>query len=195
MAQGHSKKKKNKRGNLPDYKADNQFTFLTPQAPTNRKMTLDLDSHPDLKSLLLSDIKEVNTDFGIEHDYGNKEYKLKLCDVNDERIEGLVTQMKFRLEEGRGECFYQIGVEDNGNPLGLPQEELEVSVDTVKKVVEKLNATATVIKLYKGKMGLIAEIMVKQKKDLIKNDKLEIKIGLLGEEGSGKSTLVSLSLK
>jgi GTPase len=194
MAQGQSKKKKSKANNLGNYnseKSDN--LFFTPQAPTNRKMTLDC--HPDLKSLLLTDIKEVNSDFGIEHDYGNKEYKLKLCDVDDERIEGLVTQMKFRLEEGRGECFYQIGVEDNGNPLGLPQEELEVSVDTLKKVVEKLNATATVIKLYKGKMGLIAEVMVKQKKDSIKNDKLEIKIGLLGEEGSGKSTLVTSKLK
>jgi GTPase len=150
-------------------------------------MTMD-----DLSSFLLSDIKEVKSDYEIEYDYGNKEYKLKLCDVNDERIEGLVTQMKFRLEEGGGECFYEIGVEDNGNPLGLPKDELELSVETLKKIVEKLDATATVTNLHKGKVGLIAEVMIKQKEKLVKNDKLEIKIGLLGEESSGKSTLIGV---
>ena len=41
------------------------------------------------------------------------------------RIEELTTQMKFRIEEGNGECYYEIGVEDNGNPLGISKEELE----------------------------------------------------------------------
>ena len=158
-------------------------------------MTLDCDTptqprSSNLNSFLLSDIKEMKNDYDIEYDYGNKEYKLKLCDVDSERLEGLATQMKFRLEEGGGECFYQIGVEDNGNPLGLPKYELEDSIDTLNKIVEKLNATATVTNLHKGKMGLIAEVMIKQSEETVNNDKLEIKIGLLGEEGSGKSTLV-----
>ena len=37
--------------------------------------------------------------------------------------------MKFRIEEGNGECYYEIGVEDNGNPLGISKEELEISVN------------------------------------------------------------------
>ena len=36
--------------------------------------------------------------------------------------------MKFRLQEGRGECLYEIGVEDNGNNLGLSQTELVTSL-------------------------------------------------------------------
>jgi elongation factor 1-alpha len=150
---------------------------------------MTIDCRSDIEKFLLDDIEEVKNDYEIEYDYGNKEYKLKLCDVREERLEGLVTQMKFRLEEGGGECFYEIGVEDNGNPLGLTKEELETSVCTLKKVVEKLDATATVTKLHKGKKGLIAEVMIKRREEVYK-DKLEIKIGLMGEEGSGKSTLV-----
>jgi elongation factor 1-alpha len=127
--------------------------------------------------------------FDIEYDYGNIEYKLKLCGLNNERIEELVTQMKFRLDEGNGECFYEIGVEDNGNPLGISMEELEMSVEALQKIVSKLDATANVVKLHKGNVGLIAEVFIKKKEEVFR-DKLEIKIGLLGDGSSGKSTLV-----
>lgn len=157
-----------------------------------QKRKMSLDGEMSLRGLKLSDITEVKKDFDIEYDYGNREYKLKLCDIDEERIEELVTQMKFRLEEGGGECFYQLGVEDNGNPLGLPIEELELSVENLRRIVEKLDASANITKLHKGKMGFIAEVIIKQIDDSVCNDKLEIKVGLLGEEGSGKSTLVNL---
>lgn len=53
----------------------------------------------------------------IECDYGNIEYKLKLVNITDERIEELVTQMKFRIQEGGGENFYEIEVEVMEIPL------------------------------------------------------------------------------
>jgi elongation factor 1-alpha len=145
----------------------------------------------DLK-IKLSNISQIYKERDIEYDYGNREYKLKICDLTDQRIEELATQMKFRLEEGSGECFYEIGVEDNGNPLGLPLEDLEQSIENIKIISSKLNAKADILKIHQGKSGLIAEIIVKNKED-IQRDKIEIKIGLLGEEGSGKSTLVSLN--
>ncbi len=158
--------------------------------PLVQKRKMSLDNELSLRGMKLTDITEVKNDFEIEYDYGNREYKLKLCDVDQERIEELVTQMKFRLEEGGGVCFYQIGVEDNGNPLGLTREELELSVENLKRIVEKLNASANITKLHKGKVGFIAEVIIKRNEEIPCNDKLEIKVGLLGEEGSGKSTLV-----
>jgi len=59
-----------------------------------------------------------------EDDYGNVEYKLKLVHPNQERIEQLTTQMKFRLQEGNGEAKYVIGVEDDGTPKGLSFQEM-----------------------------------------------------------------------
>jgi hypothetical protein len=44
-----------------------------------------------------------------EAEEGNVEFKLMLTDTSPSRYEQLVTQMKFRLEEGKGEAFYYIG--------------------------------------------------------------------------------------
>lgn len=67
-----------------------------------------------------------------EDDEGNDEYKLKLIDPSPEKFQNLTTQMKFRLNEGGGECFYKIGVEDNGNPLGIPKEMMVISLSKIK---------------------------------------------------------------
>jgi len=41
-------------------------------------------------------------DFLKEDDEGNCEYKLKLVNPSDDRLDHLATQMKFRVREGRG---------------------------------------------------------------------------------------------
>ena len=59
------------------------------------------------------------------------EYKLKFANPTVERVQHLITQMKFRLNEGNGKAYYQIGVEDNGNPLGLNENEMYESLATL----------------------------------------------------------------
>lgn len=127
--------------------------------------------------------------YDIEYDYGNVEYKLKLCDVDLNRIEELTTQMKFRLQEGNGECYYEIGVEDNGNTLGISKEELEVSVNVIGAIADNLKSKMKIVKLIQGQEGLIAELYIKREEEELR-DKLEVKVGLLGSERAGKSTLV-----
>ncbi|KAF2978206.1 hypothetical protein EK904_006771 [Melospiza melodia maxima] len=68
---------------------------------------------------------------------GNIEYKLKLVNPSQYRFEHLVTQMKWRLQEGRGEAVYQIGVEDNGLLVGLSEEEMRASLKTLRRMAEK----------------------------------------------------------
>lgn len=46
-----------------------------------------------------------------EEEEGNVEYKLKLVAPSESRLQHLVTQLKWRLREGSGEAFYEIGVE------------------------------------------------------------------------------------
>lgn len=63
------------------------------------------------------------------------------------RFEHLATQMKWRLQEGRGEAVYQIGVEDNGMLVGLPEEDMRASLKTLRRMAEKygsqsINATS-----------------------------------------------------
>ena len=52
-------------------------------------------------------------------------------------MEHLVTQMKWRLEEGEGEAIYEIGVEDNGLLVGLTEEELTASLDTLNRMASR----------------------------------------------------------
>ena len=59
-----------------------------------------------------------------EDDYGNTEYKLKLVNPSQDKLQHRTTQMKFRLQEGSGEAKYMIGLEDDGTPTGLSQEEM-----------------------------------------------------------------------
>ena len=63
--------------------------------------------------------------------------KLKLVNPSQYRFEHLVTQMKWRLQEGRGEAVYQIGVEDNGLLVGLAEEEMRASLKTLHRMAGK----------------------------------------------------------
>ena len=71
---------------------------------------------------------------------GNIEYKLKLVNPTESRLEHLVTQMKWRLQEGDGEAIYEIGVADNGVLAGLTPDEMEASMNTLKQMASKLVA-------------------------------------------------------
>ena len=67
---------------------------------------------------------------GKEDDEGNMEYKRSLVNPTKERLEHLTTQLNFRLNEGSGESIYQIGVEDNGDAVGIPEDSLTQSLAT-----------------------------------------------------------------
>ena len=71
---------------------------------------------------------------GKELYYGMMEYKLTLMDKTKERFKHLTTQLHFRLNEGKGQAVYRIGVEDNGNPIGINDEHLigSLSIDYLK---------------------------------------------------------------
>lgn len=68
---------------------------------------------------------------------GNIEYKLKLLNPTASRFEHLVTQMKWRLQEGHGEAIYEIGVADSGALRGLSTGDMEDSLTTLKKMAER----------------------------------------------------------
>ena len=129
-----------------------------------------------------------------ELDNGNLEYKLKLTDITPEKLQKRITQMQFRLREGNGICRYLLGVEDSGNPLGISSLEMQSSVDTIKQMTSSIQATITKVEYFQGKTGIIAEITIVSSSSsslmLPQQHLLEIKIGILGEENSGKSTLI-----
>jgi GTPase len=80
-----------------------------------------------------------------ENDEGNKEYKLKLFDSGIENINHIVTQMRYRLDEGCGEAIYTVGVTDAGGVIGLTEEEFTKTKEILDVVVSKCGAVMTLL--------------------------------------------------
>ena len=95
-----------------------------------------------------------------ELEEGNREYKLKLCDPTQERNERLASQMKYRLYEGEGKALYIIGVQDDGDPIGISEKELHLSIKNIEKVVKTIDGKIQNIRYYKGREGVIATVRV-----------------------------------
>ena len=174
------KNQKTPKKNLSVEKSEKLFHSDSSLIPIERKISLDI-----------SKFKIKNKKYHIEYDYGNVEYKLKLCDVNIQRIQELTSQMNFRLREGGGECYYEIGVEDNGNALGISKQELEMSLSVINTIAINLGCQTEIKEIIQGKEGLIAEMYIKKQEENLLS-KIEITIGVLGEEGSGKSTIIGV---
>ncbi|KAJ7057928.1 hypothetical protein C8F01DRAFT_1371389 [Mycena amicta] len=81
-----------------------------------------------------------------EQDDGNVEYKLQLLSPSPGRFARLVTQMKWRLLEGGGQAYYELGVADSGLLVGLPRAELEQSLETLEMMAGEIGASVIVVK-------------------------------------------------
>lgn len=130
-----------------------------------------------------------------EAEEGNIEYKLKLVSPTQYRFEHLATQMKWRLQEGRGEAVYQIGVEDNGMLVGLSEEDMRASLKTLQKMAEKVGADITVLRErevdYDSEIPRkIAEVLIRKVPD--DQQFLDLRVAVLGNVDSGKSTLLGV---
>lgn len=80
-----------------------------------------------------------------EDDEGDVEYKWRLTGISAPRFQHLVTQMQFRVSEGRGQCLYELGVSDDGTPRGLTKKDFEESVQTIQRMAAQLQLEATLL--------------------------------------------------
>ncbi|XP_059425707.1 GTP-binding protein 2-like [Carassius carassius] len=129
-----------------------------------------------------------------EAEEGNIEYKLKLVNPTQYRFEHLATQLKWRLQEGRGEAVYQIGVEDNGLLVGLIEEDMKASLKTLRRMAEKVGADITLLREREVDCNRarrkIAEVLVRKVPD--DQQFLDLRVAVLGNVDSGKSTLLGV---
>lgn len=95
-----------------------------------------------------------------EDDDGPIEYKLKLCGLDTKKVIKRTTQMAFRLTEGRGEAFYEIGVHDNGQVIGIEQEEIFETMLVLFHIATQLEATLEVCLVRLGPEGYSIQLRV-----------------------------------
>ncbi|TCD66880.1 hypothetical protein EIP91_000778 [Steccherinum ochraceum] len=81
-----------------------------------------------------------------EVEEGNVEYKLKLTNISPARFDRLVTQLKWRLLEGGGQAYYELGVADSGALIGLTRNDLEQSLETLEMMAGEIGASVIVVK-------------------------------------------------
>ncbi|OLS23431.1 MAG: Elongation factor 1-alpha [Candidatus Heimdallarchaeota archaeon LC_2] len=131
-----------------------------------------------------------------EADDGNIEYKLTLSHHidNEDRIEELASQMRYRIYEGNGEAYYYLGVEDDGSPTGISEQELEISLESLEKVAQVARARIKILRREQGNEGLIAELLIRREKDP-EELPVDIRLASVGNVDAGKSSLIGVLLK
>ena len=123
-----------------------------------------------------------------ENEEGNIEYKLKLLNVNQDRKQNLITQMRRRCIDGGGECIYILGVEDNGSMAGISGEESEETIRNITNIALENNYSISILskkEILKNKF--ICEILIREKNE---NKYIDIKVAVAGNCDAGKSTLI-----
>lgn len=125
-----------------------------------------------------------------ENDDGNKEYKLKLINGDQDSIEHIATQMRYRLDEGHGEAVYTIGVTDSGGVVGLTAEEYKTTKEILDEVAKKNNYTLSVISEHKvGDAKTMYEFLVRERNH---NRYIDVRVACAGNVDSGKSSLLGV---
>ncbi|KAJ6524575.1 hypothetical protein B0H19DRAFT_597248 [Mycena capillaripes] len=117
-----------------------------------------------------------------EQDDGNVEYKLQLLSPSPARFARLVTQMKWRLLEGGGQAYYELGVADSGMLVGLPRAELEQSLETLDAMAGEIGASVIVVK--EIEVPAVMAGLVGTQTDSWNGKRARRRQALIGSEGS-----------
>lgn len=126
-----------------------------------------------------------------ESDDGNIEYKLKLLDKSDFRIQRLASQMKYRCNEGNGECIYNIGVADDGAIIGLNEEEFACTLQCLQEAaaINGFNLHILTKTETNEKERYMYEIFIREVNEGMY---IDVKVAIAGNVDCGKSTLLSV---
>jgi GTPase len=129
-----------------------------------------------------------------EEEFGNIEYKLTLVNKSADRIVSLASQMRMRIDEGCGEAIYVIGVTDDGEIMGVNDEDFTESFNNLSIVADKNDYSMTMLasKNIKSKDSIkrkVYELLIRER-----NTKkyIDIKVAVAGNVDSGKSSLLGV---
>lgn len=129
-----------------------------------------------------------------EDDFGSSEYKLKLCDLDAEKLQKRATQMRFRVNEGAGEAFYYLGVADDGSPAGLNDAEFAESVGNLQRMAALIDCTCMTLDQQEIKKGkTVAQFLVREAE--ASGTYVSLTLGVVGNVDAGKSTTIGTLTK
>jgi len=119
-----------------------------------------------------------------ENDDGNKEYKLKLLHSDQDSLDHIASQMRYRLEEGHGEALYTLGVTDGGGVVGLTASEYKTSQEILEKVAKKNGYAITLVSEHKVDVNkTMYEFLVREKNT---SRYIDVRVACAGNVDAGK---------
>ena len=121
-----------------------------------------------------------------------------LVSPNDHEYELLAARIKDLMEEGRGECIYDVGVAlvdgdpggEAGGGAGLSEDELEASVATLRALADSMGAEMVRLREKEEEGKKTAQYLVRKRYE--EKDFMEIRIAVVGNVDAGKSTLLGV---
>ncbi|KAL1922924.1 uncharacterized protein VTP21DRAFT_9300 [Calcarisporiella thermophila] len=130
----------------------------------------------------------------------SRSLKERLLTATEEDLKFLRETLDHRIKEGRGECIYEIGLDEGGNPMGFSQDQLVTAISTVRAAAKQANAEVAL--LYEKTIPLqnnpedearIAYVNIRAYPKV--EELLEIRVAVVGNVDAGKSTLLGVLTK
>ncbi|KAF1827087.1 P-loop containing nucleoside triphosphate hydrolase protein [Dissoconium aciculare CBS 342.82] len=136
-----------------------------------------------------------------------KDLLLDDAETKEQSIEQLQKLLSTRLDEGHGECLFDVGLEDNGDSQALTEQEWEASVARLQVVFERLRADWKILITknvqgsevdvgndLKKERGCVGKLMIRRRPEHV-DDTIETRIAVVGNVDAGKSTLLGVLVK
>ncbi|KAF2486166.1 P-loop containing nucleoside triphosphate hydrolase protein [Neohortaea acidophila] len=136
-----------------------------------------------------------------------KELLLDDGETRDDATRQLRGIIEDRLNEGHGECLFDVGLEDNGDRQLLTEQEWDAALARLKRIMNALaadwkilmtknvpNSPVDVGNENMKQKGCIGKFMIRRRpKDV--DDTIETRIAVVGNVDAGKSTLLGVLVK
>ena len=110
-----------------------------------------------------------------------KELLLPSADEDASAKESLKAILKSLIGEGRGETLFDVGLERNGDSMGLSKEEYDKALGRLKDVSKEMKCAVTVLLETEGQgtEGFNAKVLVRRQPEVIE-ELLEIRVAVVG---------------
>lgn len=136
-----------------------------------------------------------------------KHLLLDTSETKDDSTTQLQDILNKRLDEGHGECLFDVGLEDNGDSQLLSEREWEAALVRIKEILDKLKADWKILMTKnvpnsevdvgtenKKERGCVGKVMIRRRpKDI--DQTIEMRIAVVGNVDAGKSTLLGVLVK
>uniref|UniRef100_A0A6M2DWM5 GTP-binding protein 1 n=1 Tax=Xenopsylla cheopis TaxID=163159 RepID=A0A6M2DWM5_XENCH len=126
----------------------------------------------------------------VMNDYSIIRAKDVLVSPSEEQYELLLQRLKERVDDGRGETIYDIGIGEDGSDSGLQNEEYCASLATLQSLAETIDADCVELRQRKAESGTTGQYLIRKRLD--QTDFMEIRVAVVGNVDAGKSTLLGV---